>query len=371
MTTYRAGLVGCGRIGTLWETDPPTPVTHAGALAVLPQTELVAGASRGRQHLEHFGKQWKIDPASLYLDYQEMLAREQLDIVCIATHPGLHRPIVEAAVAAGAKGIFCEKPLALSLEDADAIVAACRAANCVLSVNHSRRWDPSHRKAKEMIDAGVIGEVVSLLGICQGVKPFPAWVADEEGPLLHDAVHLFDLFRWFGGEAQNVLGTALRRRHPFAVEDDSHAIFEMVGANERGLSAVAMVNERTRYFRFELQIQGTEGMIVLSNAGHQWWQGVDRTNRINEPDSRIEWYALEAQPFPAVPATSTIGDAVAELVTCIETGATPSSPGEDGVASLEMVMGVYESQRQGKPVNFPILERESSLYRMRAEGYYA
>ena len=364
MTTYRAGLVGCGRIGTLWETDPPTPVTHAGALAVHPQIQLVTGASRGREHLDRFGKQWGID--ALYLDYREMLEKEQLDIVCIATHPGLHRPIVEAAVAAGAKGIFCEKPLALSLEDGDAIVAACKAANCVLSVNHSRRWDPAHRHAKAMIDAGAIGDIVSLFGICQGVKPFPAWVADEEGPLLHDAVHLYDLFRLFGGEAQSVMGTALRREHPFPVEDDSHAIFEM----SNGLSAVAMVNERSRYFRFEVQIQGAEGVILLSNAGNQVWQGVDRTDRINEQDPRIEWWELETQEFPPVASTSSIGDAVAELVNCIETGATPSSPGEDGIASLEMVMGVYESQLQGKPVTLPLAARDSALYRLRANGYY-
>ena len=369
MAIYRAGLVGCGRIGTLWETQPPTPVTHAGALAVHPQIQLVAGASRGREHLDHFGNQWNID--ALYLDYREMLEHERLDIVSIATHPGLHRPIVEAAVAAGARGIFCEKPLALNLEDADAIVAACKEANCVLSVNHSRRWDPAHRHAKEMIEAGAIGDIVALFGICQGVKPFPAWVADEEGPLLHDAVHLFDLFRMFGGEAHAVMGTALRRNQPFPVEDDSHAIFEMSGnAPGQGISAVAMVNERTRYFRFELQIQGTEGVILLSNAGNQVWQGVDRTDRINELDARIEWWELETQAFPDVPATSTIGDAMAELVTCIETGATPSSPGEDGVASLEMVMGVYESQRQGKPVRFPVAQRDSSLYRLRGEGYY-
>jgi predicted dehydrogenase len=334
---------------------------------------LVAGSSRGRQHLDHFGKQWGIDASSLYLDFSEMLARENLDIVCIATHPGLHRAIVEAAVAAGAKGIFCEKPLALSLEDGDAIVAACKAANCVLSVNHSRRWDPAHLKAKELVEAGAIGDLVSLFGVCQGVKPFPAWVADEEGPLLHDAVHLFDLFRMFGGEAQTVMGTALRRQHPFAVEDDSHAIFEMKDRTTgRGLSAVAMVNERTRYFRFELQIQGTDGVIVLANSGHQWWQGVDRTVHLNEPDPRIEWFALEMSPFPEVAATSTIGDAVAELVQCIETGATPSSPGEDGVASLEMVMGVYESQRQNnRLVSLPLADRASTLHRLRAEGHYA
>jgi predicted dehydrogenase len=275
-------------------------------------------------------------------------------------------------VAAGAKGIFCEKPLALSLEDADAIVATCKAANCLLSVNHSRRWDPAHHHAKALVESGAIGELVSLFGICQGVKPFPAWVADEEGPLLHDAVHLFDLFRMFGGEAQSVMGTALRRQHPFPVEDDSHAIFEMRDEKTgKNLSAVAMVNERTRYYRFEIQIQGTEGVILLSNGGHQLWQGVDRTDRINEPDARIEWWELETMPFPPVPTTSTIGDAVAELVRCMESGATPSSPGEDGVASLEMVMAVYESQRQGQPVTLPLPARDSSLYRLRAEGYYA
>lgn len=365
MNTYRAGLVGCGRIGTLWETNPPTPVTHAGALAVLPQTELVAGASRGAEHLHAFGKQWGID--ALYLDYREMFAREQLDLVCIATHPGLHWPIVEAAVAAGVKGILCEKPLALSLTDADAIVAACRAAGCVLSVNHSRRWDPAHRQAKAMVDSGAIGELVALYGFCQGVKPFPAWTADEEGPLIHDAVHLFDLFRLFAGDPLSVVGTAVRRKQPFRVEDDSHAIFAFAD----GLSGVAMVNELTRYNRFGIEVQGTEGVILLSGDGNHWWRSVDRTDRINEPNPQIEWWQLEPESFPAVPATSSILEAVRELVHCMETGAIPSSPGEDGVASLEMVMAVYESQRQGnRPVPFPLVDRSSVLYRLREEGHF-
>ncbi|MBX3009996.1 MAG: Gfo/Idh/MocA family oxidoreductase [Caldilineaceae bacterium] len=365
MNIYRAGLVGCGRIGTLWETDPPTPVTHAGALAVLPQTKLVAGSSRGAEHLQAFGKQWGVD--ALYLDYREMFEREQLDIVCIATHPGLHWPIVEAAVAAGVKGILCEKPLALSLTDADAIVAACREAGCVLSVNHSRRWNPTHRQAKAMVDRGAIGDLVALYGFCQGVKPFPAWTADEEGPLIHDAVHLFDLFRWFGGEPVSVVGTAVRRKQPFRVEDDSHAIFTFAD----GLSGVAMVNELTRYHRFGIEIQGTDGVILLSGDGNRWWNSVDRTDRINESNPQIEWWELSPQSFPETPEASSILAAVRELVTCMETGATPSSPGEDGVASLEMVMAVYESQRLGnQPVAFPLADRASILYRLREEGHF-
>jgi hypothetical protein len=64
-------------------------------------------------------------------------------------------------------------------------------------------------------------------------------------------------------------------------------------------------------------------------------------------------------------------EAVRELVHCMETGATPSSPGEDGIASLEMVMAIYESQRRGnQPVTFPLAERESVLYRLREEGHF-
>lgn len=369
MTKYRGGLVGCGRIGTLWETDPPTPLTHAGAMAVHPQIDLVAGSSRGEAHLQWFGKRWGVD--ALYLDYRQMLEREQLDILCIATHPGLHWPIVEAAVAAGVKGIFCEKPLALSLSDGDAIVAACRRANCVLSVNHSRRWDPVHIKAKAMVEQGLIGEVVSLLGICQGIKPYPAWVADEEGPLIHDAVHTFDLFRMFGGDVASVVGTAQRRKQPFHVEDVSDAIFHF----KNGVNGVAVVSELTRYNRFELEIQGTDGLIVLGNQGDRWYQSVDRTDRLNEPDPRIEWYSLTPEPFPDVPEVSSIQAAMEELVACLDAPAnqrpTPRSTGEDGVASLEMVMAIYESQRRGNTlVDLPLAERDSVLYRLRDEGHF-
>lgn len=366
MEHYRGGLVGCGRIGTLWETDPPTPLTHAGAMAVHPQIEIVAGSSRGEEHLRWFGNRWHVD--ACYLDYREMFEREQLDIVGIATHPGLHLPIVEAAVAAGVKGILCEKPLALSLADGDAIVKACKDAGCVLSVNHSRRWDPAHRKAKAMIEEGLIGEVVSLLGICQGIKPFPAWVADEEGPLIHDAVHTFDLFRMFGGDVASVVGMAQRRVQPFQVEDLSDAIFTF----QNGIDGVVMTSEITRYNRFELEIQGTEGLIVLGNQGNRWYRSVDRTDRLNEPDPRIEWYSLTPEPFPEVAEASSIAAAMAELVDCIESSATPCSTGEDGVASLEMVMAIYESQLQGNiPVTLPLPQRDSALYRLRARGHFS
>ena len=362
MANYRAALVGCGRIGTLWETDPPTPVTHAGALAVAQGVDLVAGCSRGREHLAHFGRQWSTD--ALYLDFREMFERERLDIVAIATHPGLHREIVLAAIENGVQGIFCDKPLALTLEDGDAIVEACEAAGCSLSVNLTRRWRPEWIKARELLQEGAIGKLISMYGVCQGVKPFPAWTADEEGPLIHDAVHLFDMFRFFAGDAVSVTGTALKRQRPFAVEDDSQALFEFTG----GASGVALSNELTRYARFGLELQGTEGIISLFGAEPQLQVGVQQITD-HEPDPRIDWWRLEPRGFPPVPDRQPMLDAIEELVRCMETGATPSSTGEDGVKSLEMVMGIYESQLQDNAlVTFPLPRRDSALYRLREAG---
>ena len=355
---YRAGLVGCGRVGALWDldNDSAAPLTHAGALSLLPQVSLVAGASRGRPHLEAFGRRWGVH--ALYADYREMLAKERLDIVAIATHPGLHRDIVEHAVRGGARAIFCEKPLVLALGDADAIVAACRSGGCVLSINHSRRWHPAYQKAHELLQAGTIGELISMSGFCQGCKPHPSWQSEEEGPLLHDAVHLFDLFRMFGGEATAAIGTARRRRLPYPVEDDSQVIFEFAS----GIAAVAQVNELTRYTRFELELQGADGLIRLSDAEQRLWTSVRLPAHRSEPVPTLEWWKLEPAVFPAYRPASPMLEAVTELVACLETGGKPSSSGEDGVASLEMCMAAYASQARGNArVSLPLLDRRSQL----------
>ena len=366
MTTYRAGLVGCGRIGMFWDTEryPSAPLTHAGAMSTLPETELVAGANRGREMLDLFGQRFGVD--GLYADFHEMFAREELDVVAIATHPGSHREIVLSALEHGVRAIFCEKPFALTLSDADEMASACRRAGCVLGVNHSRRWNPAWLKAKEVLEAGTIGKLVSMYGVCEGIKPEPGWQSEEEGPLLHDAVHTFDMFRFFAGDVRSVVGTALKRERPYHVEDDSQAIFEF----ESGVSAVALVNELSSYSRFIMELHGTEGLIVLQDDGPTLWTAVDITQRHRvEPESKIEWKKLQQQPFPAYRPWNAMLDAFRELIQCMETGAEPSSTGEDGVASVEMVLGIYESQLRGsQSVGFPLESRESALYRLQEAG---
>ncbi|MBN1641054.1 MAG: Gfo/Idh/MocA family oxidoreductase [Anaerolineae bacterium] len=364
---YRVAVVGCGRIGSEWDADPHPafPLTHAGAFAVHPRTQLVAGVNRGQERLEAFGRKWGVK--ALYHDHRAMLVEQRPDIVCIATHPEQHGEQVIAAAEAGVKGILCEKPIALSLAETDAMLAACRRAGTALVVNHSRRWSPVFHQARDLVAQGAIGTLLTVVGVCQGIKPSPAWRSDEEGPLLHDATHTFDMFRFFGGEVAWVLGTAVRRQRPYRVEDESMAILQF----ESGVSGIAIVNELTEYARFDIELQGTHGAIVLSLAGNSVWTSVPSPRMGRERERGFEWQDLVRGPFPPVPQRSTIALAAGELVSCLDGDVTPTSSGEDGRAALEIVMAIYESQRRGNVrVALPLPSGPSSLHAMRAEGSY-
>ena len=204
-----------------------------------------------------------------------------------------------------------------------------------------------------------------MYGMCQGGKPHPGWQSEEEGPMLHDGVHLFDLFRMFAGDPLAAAGTARRYCLPFAVEDDDLIMFEF----PKGVGAVALVNERTRYARFELEIQGTEGMLRLNDAQQLWWTSVHLPTHRREPDPLIEWWGLEPKPFPEYRKVSPILEAIRDTIACVESGAVPASTGEDGVASIEMCMAIYESELRGNArVTLPLAERKSQLHALRAAG---
>src|SRR5438105_302042 len=124
MEKYRVGIIGCGRMGRgsiedeVLEGSGMTilPYSHAGAVRDLPKLELVAGADVSSDALADFSRRWGVK--STYRDFGDMLKKENLDIVCIATSTRVHYDAVMQSVDAGIKGIFCEKPISTTLEEA-------------------------------------------------------------------------------------------------------------------------------------------------------------------------------------------------------------------------------------------------------------
>ena len=360
MSTYRVGIIGTGRIASEFEDRfDEHPVSIAGAFAALPECRLVAGCSRGRERLERFGRRWNVD--ALTHDYREMLDRDRVDIVAIATPPGLHCEQVIAAAQAGVKGIFCEKPMALSLAECDAMIAACREHDCRLLVNCSRRWHGQFEAIRRDAHAGRWGDLLHLSGYCQGCKPLPEWEAAHEGPMLHDAVHLYDLMRFFAGDVEWVLGTAECRRRPeLRVEDASLAILQF----RSGAQGLALVDELTEHARFGLDLHFERGLVQMGRS-------FSAEKAVRAVDVAEDWWwtlAEDALPAPAWPGTPIL-NAARDLVACMQSGAEPRSNGPDGRAALEVIMALYESQRQGNArVPLPFPDGRPMLEVMREEG---
>ena len=164
--TYRVGLVGLTGI-----TSKPrggsgdTPFrhemvfAHAASLDLVQNAEIAGYCDLVPDLLDQFKTTWteRWPDARPYTDYREMLAKEDLDILAVATSDHRHADITVDGANAGVKGVLCEKPLATSMEDADRMIEACEGNGTVLVVDHSRRWVPLLYKVRETIRSGAIG----------------------------------------------------------------------------------------------------------------------------------------------------------------------------------------------------------------------
>lgn len=353
MSKYRAAVVGLGRIGWKLEDDPkrPHPCTHAGAIAALDDLELVAGASRSATSAEEFQKRWHT--AACYTDYREMVQTEEIEIASVATNPETHAQVVKDLSSLGVKGILCEKPIALSLRDADEMIDCCEKHGTALMIMHNRRWNSIYLATRELLKAGSIGNVNSVVGICQGCKPTKNWQSDFEGPLLHDATHLFDILRFFFGDVHWISSEVERAAKTDRVEDSAYSLIRF----RNGVIATTLVNERTDYMRFEIEIQCSHGKVVLQTNEAALWKF--------EPSKYASGFReLVGADFPYPSTRNNVYlEAFRELVECVrEKHPVRTSSGQDGRAALEIIMGIYESKRNGVgKVELPLKSGPSHL----------
>ena len=180
MAKYRVGIIGCGRKGT----------GHARAYALNPKTQVVAAADTDPENLELFCERFNLEIG--YSSYEEMLEKEDIDIAAPILPVIANPDAVIACAEAGVKAIFAEKPISASLEDADRMVEACRSRGIPFAAGDAYRSFPQLWKARDMIEAGELGEIQSmnlyqptneiLGGGCQGlaVMQMFAWDADVD-----------------------------------------------------------------------------------------------------------------------------------------------------------------------------------------------
>ena len=359
MTEYTTAIIGTGRVGSQFDFVPKHPDNHADAIAVSKNFNLVAGVNRGRENLEAFGLRHGID--ALYHDYLQMLEEIGPDLCIIATHPELHRDmVVGCASVPTTRAIICEKPMALSLEECDAMIEACSKSGVLLQINHNRRWGSQWMKIKELVDNGAIGELNHIYCYMDGGKPAPWWRSENEGPLLHDFTHYFDLLELYAGEVDWLCGMAEQRRRPWAVEDFSAAFIKF----QSGVTALVSGAELTEYEDAGMELRGSTGVIRMDGNGLKLFQS---HQDVYEPDSGFQWSTLKPQELDLPPSNSSYVSALEELYEALEGKYSLRSDGVVGRYSLEMVMGIYQSQIEGcRPVKFPVQLKKSGVEELRS-----
>jgi predicted dehydrogenase len=286
-------------------------------------------------------ERWAV-PA-VYADYREMLDRERPDLVSVTTRAPLRAEITLAAAAAGAKGIMCEKAMATSLREADSMIDACAVAGAVLLVNHTRRWHPTYEAARRAAQEGAIGELRCIVGTCPG-------------PLIHNGTHLFDLFRWFGGDVAAVSGEV----HVRTGQDDPGR------AMLRFASGAAGFVDLDGSGGLAVELQGTAGRLFVDAAeeGFTLWE----YRETRRAASGAAWYqgspcrTRDVSHMTPDPGRPTLVAALEEMIAAIEGTGDSRSSGRDGRAALELALAVYESHRcGGVAVMLPLADRDLTV----------
>lgn len=334
---YRAALIGCGRVAWILEDDPleKKPCTHMGAymeLARMGRVEVTAASDSDPARLQAFGRRFNVD--RLYADYREMLREECPEIVSVCAWAPERAAMVADAVSAGARGIWCEKAVAASLDEGRALVEACRAGGVEMVVSHMRRWHGEYAAARRTIAEGGIGALQSV-------------TACFSGSFIHTGTHAFDVLRWFCGEIEWIEGT---------LEEDSGRLPWDVAEDRGGRAFIKFTNgvhaavfaESKDYFFFEFDFLGSAGRIRIGNNGLLEYY---RPSASRHYTGFRELYQVD---FPAFDDVNIWTAALENLLDAIEGKKESLSGPEDGLAALEAALAVHESARRGARVFLPL-----------------
>lgn len=340
MTSYRVGIVGLSWI-TSDPAEPGThpvlgdamPGTHLSGMARIPEVQVVAGCDISESARDLFLDRWSGTWPDLLVfdDYNAMLQDVPLDIVAIATPDNLHGPVLKAAVDAGVKAIFCEKPISTHTDEVDEMIAAVEGAGIVVNVNHTRRWNPTWVAARETLRAGRIGDLVAVIGKIGG----------ERAMLWRNDSHLIDIMNYFAaanpmwvvGELEPAHANYGTRYHGDGGRDASlEPAANAYWAYDSGVRAF-MSAMKTGVPILEVELIGSTGIITVGDA--QAWLRESTEHGV--------------VTSPILPSFSMVGmqAAVVDLIHSLESGTEPQSPPREARKAVAIIEGILHSQANG------------------------
>lgn len=242
-------VVGCGRMGGGYDTATRAgepPLSHAGAYSEHGGFRLVACVDPDAAAREAFMRRWKVPRGHATLD-----EAGPADVISICSPTSLHARHLEQALRLKPRLVFCEKPLADSLEDAELWTRRCREAEVLLAVNHTRRWAPDVQRLREELAAGTWGRLLAITGYyTRGV--------------LNNGSHLLDLVQFLVGPLRVIAAASPVADHT----DGDPSVPALLQAGE--VAVQLSVADARAFSLFELTIVTSAAMITMEAGGLRW-----------------------------------------------------------------------------------------------------
>jgi UDP-N-acetyl-2-amino-2-deoxyglucuronate dehydrogenase len=339
--TFRVALVGCGRISK----------NHFEAIDKVDGLELVAVSDTDPERAAQAGTEWNVPH---FTSYEKMLKEEKADIITIATPSGLHPEQGIQAARAG-KHVVMEKPMAISLTGADALVQACDKAGVQLFVVKQNRLNPPVQLLKRAVDRNRFGRIYMASCTVHWARPQEyydqapwrgTWEFDG-GAFMNQASHYVDLIQWLMGPVESVMAKTATLARRIETEDSGIAILKF-RSGALGTIEVTML-AYPRNLEGSITILGEKGSAKIGGTAVNkidFWQFAE----YDDDDKLVA--AAETTP-PNVYGLGHQGY-YRNVLAVLRGEAKPDTDGRAGRKSLELILGIYESAKTGREVPLPL-----------------
>jgi predicted dehydrogenase len=350
----RFGIIGCGVIGA----------THAKAISSIPDARLIAAADVVAQSAQRLAETYD---ATAYTDAQEMLEREQLDVVDICTPSGLHGEWACQAMRTG-HHVLVEKPMEIRREAIAEMLRVQQQSGVKMAVISQHRFDPASQQVHALAQQQAFGRLV--LGSAQipwwRSQPYydsgawrGTWDMDGGGVLMNQGIHSIDLLQWVMGPVRTVYAHTDTLTHRMQTEDVAVAVLRFANG---ALGTLAGTTGAYPGLGTRIEVYGDQGSAVIADDHLAWLYlrtageevspyGATAAQRAAAERGRADLPSAAQEPA-AIGIASHVAQ-IADMVEAVRDDRPPLVDGEAGRRPVEIILGIYESARTQQEVTLP------------------
>ena len=345
-------LIGCGRIS-------PNHIAAAKSSGL----EIAGLCDQNPDMMKDKALAFHLENVHQYTDYHEMLEKEKPELAAVATESGRHAAIALDCIKAGCH-LIIEKPIALSLADADAVIHAARERGVRVCASHQNRFNKSVQKIREAVENKRFGRMfygTAHIRWCRDREYYSraAWRGTWEqdgGALMNQCIHNIDLLRWMmGDEAEEVIGITDRLNHPYIEAEDLGIALVKFKNGSYGIIE-GTTDLYPKNLEETLYLFGEKGTV---KAGGQSVNRIEEwrfSDGLDDPQKVMKEFGEDPPNVYGYGHTPLYAD----VIDAIKNNREPYVNGEAGKRALELVLAVYKSAAEGRPVKLP-LDRCSTM----------